>query len=697
MARWSWRPARALLLSGLPAAALLLIAAGHDARGGFDPITGRVRLDASDHASASLDTLASLSEGPALWVSAGDGSAPLDDEALSPLFLPASEALEGAGALRLGGRGQWITLDLAPLAGALAGRRIEVSFWQRPDGRRIGGGLFWEDPAGQPFPPLRLRPTGRRTDDGWEEWSSGPVDALLGGLLPPAVLELGDEEGLGGTSRPPMPVWPVSSSHGVVVDAIRVLDLGEAAVVAADCAGLEEGCGPAGLCMFGRCTDRAAALGPDPAPARLPGQLLREQLEVALFEGGQASRLALAEVLAGMARAGADPPWGFHRQLAAGARPLRDDHHSPPYAGHWWLMMARAPFVGCALLGEADLLGGSPRLPLILDPRIPGLEVGDAILEIDGLTPRAWLEAVDPLLGYNGDPGGREPAGALHLLGLATFLGSRLRVARCEAGLAPGADACAAAPVHHELSLAEATAAVWTEGMSGGFSGYACEPRVRRTLGTALHDPGGGRDQPFVGDDGGVRYLRFDDFIGSTPAFAIALRDGPARVIIDERIGNGGYSAEVDHLGSFLVSASEGLGYEDAYFADASISEETWEALRTCQAVVGGACGGFFAEPLPMEGHPAPAAAAGARVAVLTHRDVSGNDFFTHLMSVRAGEVSGGAIQVADSRLIPAGGEARPFLTGSGAGPDEWILQTQSDLLRGTDTVLEAARAWVSQ
>ncbi len=58
-----------------------------------------------------------------------------------------------------------------------------------------------------------------------------------------------------------------------------------------------------------------------------------------------------------------------------------------------------------------------------------------------------------------------------------------------------------------------------------------------------------------------------------------------------------------------------------------------------------------------------------------------------------------GAIQVTDARFGSSfdAAVASPWASGTGVVPDQVVLQKVSDLLAGTDTVLAAARAWLTR
>ena len=93
----------------------------------------------------------------------------------------------------------------------------------------------------------------------------------------------------------------------------------------------------------------------------------------------------------------------------------------------------------CLHLGEADLLpadrGG--RLPLVFsmegrDPLSAALQEGDALVEIDGMSPEDWSAAAARLLRYGADPEGFDVATAPQLPAATLASGSTLTFARCD-------------------------------------------------------------------------------------------------------------------------------------------------------------------------------------------------------------------------------------------------------------------------
>lgn len=139
--------------------------------------------------------------------------------------------------------------------------------------------------------PFR-QPTGRATDDGWEEWSSGPVDALLGGALPAYYIQIYDEQMP--TARQGQSGYDFGAL--VLIDGIELVDLGPAAVPTAPCTLPVERatCGPDGACL----SDSA----PTPQPSA-PGSETRRSART-IWPGGPLSSPPSREA----ERPGSTPP-----------------------------------------------------------------------------------------------------------------------------------------------------------------------------------------------------------------------------------------------------------------------------------------------------------------------------------------------------------------------------------------------------
>lgn len=734
-----WIPRRTVL-AWLGVLGLLLFPSGvPDARAAtFDELTGRLTLDATSWA-LPFDSVSELTADLEAWIGSDD-----DDELSGPevasLYVEDASGLEGVGYLRMGGDVRTITLRLASLETLFSGRRIEIRFWQRPEGTRLRATLQWVvigDAAGADSVVLgsfRFQPTGRVTDDRWQEWTSGPVDFLAGGLVPPTTLEIRDDQPSSGST-----LQTFRSDLRVALDALEILDLGPAEVVDATCNALtmDDVCGEHGVCQRGRCVDSALVYGPVVADPDLRDDYLDRYLfQFQSFEGGRMPQ-SLMNILIGAVETArnTDSPVRFWGSLRAALDGLRDGHGNPPQVSSG----SGATNLGvCLHLGEADLLPSARAAPLVFsvnasNPVASLLRVGDVLLEIDGLPVDAWMSANRKRLSHNGDPEAFALSYAPRLIPAAISMGSTLTFARCDrTGAAP--PPCTAA----ELDIIEIdTAAVigesiWSRAPVAWWSDDAsCDYR----FGRAIDEPGVG-SYGFAGyaDEGPIRTLIINGL--PTPygygaawldTVVEALDPPPQYLILDQRRGNGGSVWTTDYFIGLLVGEGDFDRVEVVPTFERPLDGSLWDVLDACAASSYTAnCGTYYPWVLHdysnMEAH-LRGVAAGVRMAVLNGMDASGNDFIAQMMTYRSAatrlfsgapthgafgpvyslptflhEQWGGRMQLYDSVFVQHPGDPRvDFMTGTGVPPDEFVLQRQSDALQGVDTTIEAAKAWLLQ
>jgi hypothetical protein len=366
----------------------------------------------------------------------------------------------------------------------------------------------------------------------------------------------------------------------------------------------------------------------------------------------------------------------------------------------------------CLGLGEADVTGGGTR-PLVFEaiPTHPigaRLARGDALVSVDGLEPDAWLEKAAHLINYPGDPAGRKYVAASQLLDAAVQTGAKLVFER------PGARVT--------LDLGAELVPFWS-GTPPDWRRVqgTCDFRFQRVAPTPAYE-----DAASVDKDG-VRYLQLNGFppLASAPRWKTVMDGalpGATRMIIDERRGDGGSRDSLELLSGYLLAQGD---FDRAILFPQLQRDGDAAAVKRCALADpddGTLCG--YARTLaPHARHTRPGAAGTARVAILTGRDVSGNDFFTRLMRYRraetrsfgavptygafggifvlqrlAGELHGGSLQPDDARFfIDASDEGTPFASGTGVEPQEIVLQKQSDAIAGIDTAMARAEAWVKQ
>lgn len=702
---------RAALSLGALGAALLLDPA--PARADFDPATGRVDSRAAAFAYGF--------DGPPPgrpWVGwALDGS-PLDADRLAPRFT-GRDAIEGDGAFLIGAPVTALHIDLAGQAPSLVGRRVEVRFWVRAEGTDVEARLWWA--GGDPWPgfagdvfagpfvaELPFVPSGRATDDGWYELTSGPVDFALGGRLAPDVLSIVDPQRLVADEEVAFG-GRVDPDARARLDALEIVDLGPAAVPDAACRlpSQTEDCGDHGVCLFGRCVDGAAAFGPVlPAPLRA-AVVRRRAFELSTFDG---SRVVAERWPALAARfAGLEAVEEAHRFWTGLRAPYIDsgDGHALGPTPTFNIGASDA----CTAVGIADRLPGRPTLPLVYHlgaSALDGLAVGDAIARIDDMPPDDWLALTRPLLAVQGDPEAFGVDAGRSLLDLAVLTGAAIEVHRC-----PDPDGCAEGAVEvQRIDLAGISAPIWADGGEQRGNTGLCDYRLERQ---GLN----GNSSVAARDIDGVRVLAINGVPDSRrwrERIAEGLDDGPELLIIDQRVGFGGQSAAV----AFMLERLYPDGFESGYASfpatdgwDPDTARDHFEACLAAldePSVVD--CG--IAESDRMAGTgavPAP-----TRIAVLGGAVVSGNEYLLRMLQARdgvrvfapaptiggfgwvidvpalVGEATGGRMQLVDTFFAHGDGA---FGTGRGVPPDERVVFTQSDLLAGRDTFIEAALEWL--
>jgi hypothetical protein len=668
---------------------------------GFDEATGLVSLDG---AALAIDF---ESEGRVPVTVYDTGAHPL-----TPVLADDGEfAIEGRRSLRVEGEARLVAIELDPIREGLRGRRIELRFWQRPLGTRLTGDLRWEV-GDVDVGALTVQPTGAVTVDGWEEWTTGPVDFELGATSPEYLL-LYDQQYFTSFGR-------LDRTLSVALDAVTLLDLGPARVAPVACRLTTEAeqCGELGVCTLGRCADAAAVLGGPLYEPRLRADgLARRAHEARIFQGSRASR-ALAggfgQLLEGLQAASVRDYW---TGLALAYDALSDGHARPPRAGE------RSPLEGggCAYESDADLLPDRPVLPMIfeLTPEHPlGTRVrpGDVIRTIDGLPPRTWMHRAHRVLSYAGDPSARAVQLTPQLLRAALLTGAVLELERCPRVVTSSTaalTACTPAEVEHvRVDLAELAASAEPAALTRALT---CDFRLRGPL---RHDRTGRRYEyaGFVDRDG-ARELQ----INGLPADGrwlevvdLALDAPLPRVLVDQRLGTGGYTGALELLMGRLLAPADLARAE--LWPPLGVPESTAlrAALSTCVAP---ACAQVLALDFGIAGR---GRAAEARLAILDGYDISANDFVAELALRRAaptrifgtsvtvgsfglvtslprlpGDVASPRMQTHDVVFLGPGEDHFGFRGGRGTVPHQVVRQRQSDLLRGVDTLLEAARAWL--
>jgi hypothetical protein len=721
---------------------LLLLSVPRLAYADFDANTGVVSLEDAAF-GLTFDGPGSFPEGMTV-VAYDQGFTPIPD--LEPLFIQGELAgIEGEGSLELGGDRAYLAIDLRPIAAPLRGRRVEIKLWQRLSSTITSIEVSWysgnvdaifqggQEGSYERIGSIPFQPTGRVTDDGWQEWTSGPFDFSLAGEVDLSLLTFLDEH----VAYAYRQVSNFDPTVRAGIDALGVYDLGAAAVPAAACNLIVEAetCGASGACHLGKCADAAAVVGPKLENLELRDEyLFRRTFLLENLEGGRGPLARFGAFRTKIEALRTEPSnvryWTSMHEAFDG---LADGHASEPLPSY----PAQLATGVCMYQGEADLMPGSPIAPLVFEvPSNPIgqlLRVGDMLVEIDGVPVDEWRSRATRLLRYGGDPAGRDYITTPQIMNAALMVGSTLTFERC-ASPDPVIGPCAPADVARiDVDMRALAAGLYTGDLPAWrFDFVTCDFRYLRPV-----DDARVREYSFAGfaDSGDVRHV----LINGVPGFygpggqewfteiELALDGtGPTTMVLDERQGGGGSIEAVDMM------ANRYLAPDDFYSMDLfpqlsqTLDVGLRDALRECSRSQSffGYCGNAFEWILGEQTQLGGAGLAStSKLAVLTGLDVSGNDYLTKLLTYRsgetrifgavptygaygvvwalpalAGELTGGSVQVHDTVFVQGPeDENLDFNTGTGVAPDEVVLQKQSDLILGTDTLLERARAWLAE
>lgn len=642
-------------------------------------------------------------------------------------------SLVGQHYLELGGERPYFAIELEPDGSEFSRRRVEVHLWQKALGTKMTAKLVWLSGDRRSFleflsadrahvlAEVPLFPTGRVTSDGWRELSSGPVDFWLAGRIPP-LLWLEDQQiaaGFdGGVEN--------DFSARAAVDGIEIVDLGPAQVPARDCRA-SSSCGELGSCLYGRCVDAAAKHGPSTAPELFREYLFQLELEYRRFSGSRVSVQGLSAAVAtvrSLEAQGAPVPKLFEtwRKASVG---LADGH----YAARRWAYRWPVSLGVCAHLGTADASEGGAERPLVYDaslsPLAGRLRRGDVLRSVEGRPPLEWLAAEAEPSSYGGDPIGAPAIDAMEVLDRAAEVGARALFSRC-----PIVNrVCQPNEVLEiEIDLRQLLAGLWTDQPpEWRFAVADCDARLE----PAVPDPQ--RSAPwFVGSrtEGLTRMLLINAVPGDPSWISEidrALSGTPASVLLDQRRGWGGTVEGADALASRLVGPMQSFGVAllPAFDGDLKAHQDAFRACLESSSLGDLACGNAVWWQLGQsQMGPRSSLGANAKLAVLNYQDVSGNDYVSEFVShrgaatrifgpgptygafgaivtlpTRAFELGGGgSIQIHDSIFLRRSDDPNEsFSTGRGVIPHTRVLQRQTDLIGGVDTVMEEARRWLRE
>lgn len=646
-----------------------------------------------------------------------------------------ADAIEGQHALRSKG-GEGLAIVDPALFSQVKDGRFEVTVWGRADGTPPQISVVYdqspEPTAFSQFASVRAVRTGRETDDGWAEFSTGPIDGSVWGVPARALLLL--------------PSFYAEADESFLVDALEITRADGKPMEPRACTAqtVEAVCGAEGDCMYGHCVSSTFTWGVLPSPAQR-----REIAERWITFGtrmigdrnasqkGEKILAPNARILAKTATSSRQFFGGLNRLVNL----LRDNHTSFGSPANYSVFAPQAGRGSSSLLGacfgvvEKDLLGGGYGYAVFrsIDKPATGIALkrGDVLFAIDGQDPKQWVDEVFPQVATTlpNDPASDWGNSANALSRLIATRASTITLLRCATG-----SSCSGAD-RQTISIDVASAAYKSLTQPAPTStddvpaSFGCTQRFTDAVKPGSNQGWNGEDRVDVatGDIGETR-VQFDGFVGQKKwegAMTNVFSGGPARVLMDTRMGHGGYGSAVEHLFNLLRGSSEPMGMLSVGRGTYDLTDPPWlvSRLRSCtdqrgdfwSCFQGGNAYGFFAAKT------APGGAS--RIAWVNTYDVSANDFMPKLLKGRTnirifgphptsgafGAImslpalwtgySGGSLQYQDTRFAPSTADLSTarWESGHGVEPDAVVAEKLSDALNGIDTLLVTATAWLAE
>jgi hypothetical protein len=562
--------------------------------------------------------------------------------------------------------------------------------------------------------------TGTRTSDDWVELSTGPIE--------PDVL-----------GRPVRTILVSGGFTEVNVDGLEMRAVGPRRVPRdAACTVLETDavCGTYGECIMGRCVDSAAVWGPVPPTVAMRNEYA--QRLGFIFQTLHANREAVNNRAAAMAArltavAASDSPRVFHGGVAAAVSFFKDGHtRGPAYAGAFGNSVVSAlggqssgALGVCFGVTELDLRGGGLGYTVFQtapNGLMPEVQVGDILFKVDRVGLQGFIQRTSGLTNLASDPASDPGFLANDLPALLSMRASQLEFLRCESATSCTRPTVITVPFADRLR-----AALQDTTLDEAITPMSCDGRFTNAVSVLRPPDPNGYDVVSFEVREGVTAVQFDGVAGSNGwnnQLSLALGGNPERVLVDTRLGNGGYLTTVDFLVGKLRDITSpmwafGLGRPWQAMDPEGQYAESLPCLEDAGNTYFGACTATLGY-VPHQ----TASAAGSKVAWLITADISGNDYAPRMLlgrpnfrifgPVRTGgafgaivqlppllnsEYYGGSIQIHDTRFATTreGLLDAPYSSGTGVAPDEVVGQKLSDVLLGQDTMLARARAWLQE
>ena len=688
----------------------------------------------------------------------------------SASIVTSSNALEGASALRIAsGSNLGLALVGAQLFDRFKTDRVTISMWGRSFGAEPELDVVYPSARASVGPSGSARivavRTGNETSDGWVEYSTGPIDGALVGeyaiasiILTARYSTTGDTVALDDLSLAPDVEGPtiIDPSGYAVIDALEIDKVPGSTVFPTACNALnvDSVCGALGECVFGTCVDAALVWGAVPGASDQRTDLVHRLEFTAEYLEGSRDAAEVAPSLFPSAKvsalAGSTTPRAFYAGLNSVVADLHNGHTqlgSPAASSHTRLYPLVSAFGNpwsgyldmCLGLATNDLPGGTggPTYAvywLAAKSVVAGtLQVGDMLVQVDGMTPDDWLAVIAPRYSPTlpDDPSSEPTGKGIELSYLLSRYASEAVFSSCTA-----AGTCAETTV----PVAQISSELWkgTGYPDATYYSRYCSPRFENGVSAwTTEDDDAPYDVPLEATTGGIATVEFDGFEGAYDGvnanpyhawqdpFSQAFVSGMP-ILIDARQGHGGSF----FLGAWLPNGIRGTS--DPYFAFAvprggfDDVDPSWlfdPSLASCVASPYDAptiCG-WTGSDMDTSNQSSPAGGA-VKIAWINGNDLSMNDivpqklsgatevqiFGPHATTGAYGEISElppivgswgpGSIQVLDMRFGASFGAAveEGWASGVGVAPDQVVTQKVSDMLAGTDTVLAAAQAWLA-
>ncbi|MFI5301659.1 MAG: hypothetical protein ACHREM_26520, partial [Polyangiales bacterium] len=684
------------------------------------------------------------------------GTGPIDAPALDALTALDVAPLEGHRALRLGDSSKsgahGVILPASAVLAAAGGKRFRITVWARAEGYApyltvdFATGAY---PSDASFSPVYAIRSGRESSDGWAEFSTGVIEASVWDVpmsqIMIATQPPGAPASCGGTAA--------TATGDIVIDALEIVPVGGELSPQTACTALDVDttCGPDAECQYGHCFPAWAAWGPTPSQAH------RTEIVERWITFGthvQAARNAIANAAAMVTEEPAltAPNIGgraFYTELLRLMNAWRNQHTSFGASANLGLLQPFADIsysssIGaCFGAGELDLLepagATSKTMGWMVFQAAPTamsgtlLKPGDALTQIDGIDPRTWVEQVWGTYSYGvaADPSADLGWASVNIAALLSHRAHTVQVTRCES-----ATAC---DVTHRtrLNLDLSTPLFAKVHGVGSFAtisdSISCGVRLQDAVADYVPSDSNGNDMATAQTVGDTVMLEFDGTYspfskGSSPwskavTAALTVSPAPTKILIDTRQGNGGYVDNARILSELLRPPSEPVAFVDFPIGAWNV-EPASGLFADLDACLSGAVPGYcspFTYWYSNAGVVPPDTLA--RVALLIDADVSANDYLTAMLAGHAGlhvlgpnatsgsygtiastapmlwGWYGGSMQMTDSRWGASEDDVKKpstaFRSGLGVAPDQLVGQTMSDVLKGRDTLLIAAQAWL--